>query len=157
MIRFHKIWLLLCAIAGIPVAGLSALLVVAAIGVAVQKQTVALNDVVAISLLIAALGLFVWCIVLGLSLRGLTSIPERIRPRLLAFYVLSGIAAAVAATSTWSRQGTGGMIFTPIQAIVLVTFFIVPILALWIERNKKPNHTPDSIRQPADGSSKPSV
>lgn len=147
MIRFHKICLLLCAIVGIPVAGLSALLVIAAIGVAVQERAVALNDVVAVALLIAALGLFVWCIVLGLSLRGQTRIPERTSSRLIAFYALAGVAAAIATTSDWSREGTGGMFFSPTQAIAATGFFVVPILALWIQRIRRPSAGSDGSRR----------
>lgn len=141
MIKFHKIWLLICVIAGVPIAGVTALLIIAAIGMVVEKQSMNLNDSVGICFLVAAMSLFVWCIVLGLSLRGLTQIPERTRPRLLAFYAVSGIASAVTTTSTWSSKATSGMIFSPTQAIVITVFFLVPILALWTERNSKPKLT----------------
>lgn len=140
MIKLHKVWLLLCAIAGIPVAGLSTLLLVGAIGVAVETRAVDFSDVVGVALLIMALCLFVWCIILGLSLRGQTQIPERTRPRLLAFYALAGIGTAITTTtSTWSRDGSVGMIFSPAQAVVATGFFVLPIMALWIERNRKRN------------------
>jgi hypothetical protein len=139
MIRFHKVWLLICAVAGIPIAALSGLLIVAAIGVAVQKQAATVSDVMAILLFIATLCLFAWCIVLGLSLRGRAAIPDKIRPRLLAFYALSSIASVMAATSTYARNGSAGMIFGPAQAGFVVAFFIVPILVMWIERNRRAN------------------
>jgi hypothetical protein len=48
---------------------------------------------------------------------------------------VTGIAVAFAVTSTWTREGMQGMVFSPLQAVVITAVFIVPILVLWIERN----------------------
>lgn len=158
MIKLHKVWLLIYAVASIPVVFLCSLLAIGGIGSAVQQQVLTFRDLWSITCLIVPLSLLVCCIALWLSLRRLPQIPDRTRPKLLAFYVVAGILSALITTASWShgqigKESTGGPLVSPPVAIAVTAFFVIPIVAMWIERNRKPNkalqHTP--LRGSAEG------
>lgn len=136
MITFHKVCLLICAVVGFPFAALAILGMVAVIMEAIQDCELHFEAVIGISVAISIVGLYVWCLVLGLSLRCLSRTPPTMRPTLFAFYCLAGVFASAETIMPSAPHGFRRLLFAPVEMAAVVAFFVTPMLALLFESRK---------------------
>jgi hypothetical protein len=151
MIILHRIWVTICVIAGFPFIAFAVLLAVAGIGVACQRglQAGGIQTIIIMMMLILLYG---WCIRLCIVLwRG--KVLQR-RLELIIFYGVCGIISITGTTLTISQGTTatisngmrGSMLFPPVVSIAVTLFWIIPIVALWIQRNWIPNNLSDRMQ-----------
>lgn len=127
MIRFHKIWLIVTALVGIPIAGLGLLLFVPAV----------LDKSWAASLLLLPTGLVVWAFACHIRIfRNPTFSPSNIN-HLATFYLTVGAVSLWSSTWTFTREGHTGRMFSPTTSIAVACFFMIPLAQLIYERSKK--------------------
>ena len=153
MINFHKVCLMICALVGFPYVALATLGIVAAIWETVQDGGLHVEEIISISIASAIISLYAWCIVLGLSLRGLSCTPPRIRSRLFVFYCVSGFAAVAETVKTLSPLAARDLVFATVETTAVAAFFIVPMLVLWFERKEPGFERPDKGGPTRDGPS----
>ena len=129
--KFHRIFLILVVVAGLPIALLAALLMVPAF----------LDSPCAALLLAVPTVLVVWAVVLVFRTGPDPDASLPIRKHLLVFYAVTGFVSAWASTWTFTRDGHSGRIFIPSTTVVVAVIFLIPIVDLLIARTQVRRNT----------------
>lgn len=120
---FHKIWLILIMFCGMPIAGLGLLLVVPA----------SLDFNPAAFLFLIPSVLVIWDILLLLKGNAM----QNPRKSLLTFYIVTGIISTWSITWTYNRDGVTGYIFDFEPALIIVIFFLIPIIVTFCSKSNR--------------------
>ncbi|NCC62768.1 MAG: hypothetical protein EOM12_17995 [Verrucomicrobiae bacterium] len=131
MIRLHKIWLIVTALIGIPVAGLGLLLFIPAIH----------DRSWAAPLLLIPTGLVVWAFACHIRIyRDSTFTPSNIR-HMAWFYIVAGLVSVWSSTWSFTREGNTGQMFSLGTTIATTCFFALPLIELAYERYRIKKNT----------------
>jgi hypothetical protein len=135
--KFQRVWLVLTAIIGTPVAWLGLLLAIPA--------TIEANPA-ALLLTVPAI-LVAWGLHLAFRIEpGLVG-SSPLWSRLVAFYVVTGAISIWASTWTASRDGATYRMFDPSTTGLVVIYFLIPIVHLLGNRVMSGNGTGDRGRE----------
>jgi hypothetical protein len=125
----HKIWLGITTLIGLPIAGLSLLLLMPA----------SHNRSPAVFLLLVPIVLVAWAISLLFRMFRTGRTVLQLRRELLVFYALVGAVAVQVSTWSFSRDGTTGTIFTPEITLIVALFFIIPFVQIFRTTAENPS------------------
>jgi hypothetical protein len=116
----HRIWLVISGVGGLPIAGLSMLLLVPA---AHERSPV-------IVLLFIPVLLVVWSITLFVRFGRDHAISPAFRRWLLPFYIVTGATVVWVTTWSFSRDGRTEAVFSPWSTLIAGGFFLLPVVHL---------------------------
>jgi len=140
MISLHKIWLIIAALAGIPIAALGLLLLIPAI---LDRSWAAL-------LLITPTLLVIWAFACHIRLSWDPVLSATNMKHLAVFYLTAGLISLWSSTWTYNRDGHTGKLFSTKTSILVTCFFVIPLVQLGCQalRKKSPNKVIEAIGDP---------
>ena len=145
MIRLHKIWLIVTALIGIPIAGMGLLLFIPAIH----------DRSWAAPLLLIPTGLVVWAFICHIRIYRDPAFTSSNVRRLTWFYLVAGFVSVWSSTWSFTRDGNTGHMFSLGTTISITCFFALPLMELAYERHRMKRNTepaPSPYSSPGAGS-----
>lgn len=124
--KYHRLYLLILAAIGLPIALLAVLLVVPAVQ----------DDPLAAAVLVIPVVLIAWAVILAFRLGPDANASSRAGSQLLLFYSCTGLVSVWASTWPLARDGHSGQIFSPATTVVVAVLFSLPITHLMLVRRR---------------------
>ena len=140
--KYHRIYLLILAGIGLPIALLSALLVIPAVQ----------DEPFAAVLLVIPVVLVVWAVILAFRLGPAVNASSRAGGQLLLFYFGTGLVSVWASTWSFTRDGHSAQTFSPATPVVVAGLFALPITHLILARRRNgrtTNQATEATSEPA--------